>query len=97
VAVHGEVEQPLGGIVAGLRPDRGERVEVHAAGEGVLAGGHDDPLDRVIGQRLIDQRLDGGEGLPAQHVHGLCTSQVMMATPSASVHGEIGHFDGSSH
>jgi hypothetical protein len=65
VAIHGEVEQPLGGIVAGLGADGGERVQVHATGEGVLAGGQHDPLDRVVGERLIDQRLDGGEGLPA--------------------------------
>jgi hypothetical protein len=62
VHVHDPVKEALG---RDRRPPflhLGDDVEVHAPGKGsFLARGDDDALDRVIGQRVVDQRLDGGQ------------------------------------
>jgi hypothetical protein len=66
VHLHHAVEDRL--RAAGAHP--GDDVQVHAAGKVLLAGGEHDPLDGRVGEGLVDEGGEEGEGLGRHHVHG---------------------------
>ena len=59
MAVHGEIKKAFGRSVAAFMLDRGERTQVHAAGEGLLARGDNDAFDVFVfdgcGHKIVDQ------------------------------------------
>ena len=66
---HRALEEPAGGVGAGLRLHLGEHVQVHAAGEVGLGRGDDDALDGGVGQRRVDGGVELGDAVIGQHVH----------------------------
>ena len=67
---HDALEDAGGGIVTAIVAHLCDHVEIHAAGEAAgLAAGDDDALDRVVGERVVDQPVELVEALDAHHVH----------------------------
>jgi hypothetical protein len=82
VHLHDAVEDRLGSARAHL----GDDVQVHPAGEVLLAAGDDDALDACIRQRLSTRSLRrANASVDITFIDLDFTSQVIVATPSASV------------
>ena len=90
VQAHHAVEHAL----RAARPHAGDDVQIHPAGEILLARGDDDALHGVIGQRVVNQAAQGRRAVHRQHVHRLSGHVPGDDGDALGVlfHGEIGHF-----
>ena len=92
--LHRALEQALGRIVARTFLHLGQQVQVHPAGKGVFARGDHDALDRIIGQRVVNQIVQLVKTFDRHDVHRLVGHVPRDNRNAVGVlfHGEICHF-----